>query len=197
MVFPSMKMATAKQKAWIGLLILGSLLLMAGLDYVTGQEIVFSAAYLVPVALTAWWFGRRWTVAMAAVSGAAALAVDLLDGLEYAHPGIEYWNAGTCFAISCVTGYVLGRLRQSLRERELMNERLCDALDKLRESTAEIRELQSGLQTVCAWTKRIKVGEEWMSPEEFLKTQLHLQLTHGISPEAVAEIRKQTKTQAA
>lgn len=78
-----------------------------------------------------------------------------------------------------------------------MNERLCDALDKLQESTAEIRALQSGLQTVCAWTKQIKVGEEWMSPEDFLKTQLHLRLTHGISPEAFSEIRKQTKTSAA
>lgn len=111
-----LKGATAKQRAAMGAAILGSLLLMAGLDYVTGQEIVFSAAYLVPVALTAWFFSRGWTVAMAAVSGLAAWTVDLLDGLEYTHPGIEYWNAATCFAISCVAGYVLSRLKQSLKD---------------------------------------------------------------------------------
>ena len=36
--------------------------------------------------------------------------------------------------------------------------------------------------------KQIKVGEKWMTPDEFLTTQLHLSLTHGISPSAFREM---------
>jgi hypothetical protein len=168
--------------------IIVSLLLMAWLDYATGQELVFSGAYLIPVSLTAWWFGRRWMVAMAIVCGLTAFVVDRLDGYEYANPGIDYWNAFTCFVISMVTGLILARLRQTLLERKQANEELQSALTKLEASTLEIRKLQGGLQTICAWTKRIKVGDEWMTPDEFLSTQLHIKLSHGISPEAYEDM---------
>jgi hypothetical protein len=165
-----------------------SLLLMAWLDYVTGQELVFSCAYLVPVCLTAWWFSRRWMIAISVLSGITAFVVDELDGYEYSNAAIGYWNAFTCLLISLAIGYVLSRLRQTLIDRQKAHDELATALAKLEASTAEIRKLQSGLQTVCAWTKQIKVGEKWMTPDEFLTTQLHLSLTHGISPSAFREM---------
>lgn len=180
----------AKSSPVLALPIAVSLFAMALLDFVTGQELAFSCAYLVPVALTAWWFQRVHVVVMALLCGTTAFIVDRLDGYEYSHPSIEYWNAFTCFVISIITGLVLSRLKKSFCERIRMTEELQLALQKLEESTAEIRKLQSGLQTVCAWTKRIKVGDKWMSPDEFLSTQLHLQLSHGMSPEAYEEMRR-------
>jgi hypothetical protein len=171
-------------------LTIACLVLMAALDYVTGQELVFSCAYLIPVAMTAWWFQRRWMFVMSFASGITALIVDKFDGYEYSRPGIEYWNAFTCFLICIITGLVLSRLRQTLIERQKTNDELRTALEKLEASTLEIRKLQSGLQTVCAWTQRIKVGEEWMTPNEFLSSQLHLNLTHDISPDAFREMQK-------
>jgi hypothetical protein len=165
-----------------------SLFLMAALDYFTGQELVFSCAYLIPVGITAWWSSRRWMIAMAIASGVTAWLVDIFDGYEYSHPGIEYWNASTCFLIALVTGLILSRLKRTLEEKEQAIAALRLVLQNLEASTLEIRKLQSGLQTVCAWTKRIKVGEEWMTPDEFLSSQLHLNLTHGISPDAYREI---------
>jgi hypothetical protein len=170
-------------------IIISSLFMMAAVDCVTGQELVFSCAYLLPISLTAWWFGRNWMIAMSITSGITAFIADEFDGYSYSHPGIQYWNAFTCVVISIVTGLILSRLKRTLTERKLANERLRSALDKLEASTLEIRKLQSGLQTVCAWTKRIKVGEEWMTPDEFLSTQLHLKLTHGMSPGAYGELR--------
>ena len=35
---------------------------------------------------------------------------------------------------------------------------------------------------VCAWTKQIKVGDAWLTPDEFLSQRLGMRLTHGISP---------------
>ena len=173
------------------ILCIASLFLMAGLDYATGQEIVFSCAYLVPVSLTAWWLRRRWMVLMSFASGITACLVDEFDGYEYSNHAITYWNAFTCFTICIVTGFVLSRLKQALLERGRMNMELRAALEKLEASTGEIRKLQEGLQVVCAWTQKIKVGEKWMTPDEFLSEKLHLHLSHGISPEAYDSFLKQ------
>ena len=160
----SSEVAAARKGAargWLAMsAILASLGAMAALDAVTGQELVFSCAYLVPVSLSAWWFSRRVVLGMAVASGATAWLVDHFDGYEYSNPTLEYWNAFTCLLISLITGLVLCRLRQTLEQKQAANEELRRALEQLEASTLEIRKLQSGLQTVCAWTKRIKVGEQ-------------------------------------
>ncbi len=50
-----------------------------------------------------------------------------------------------------------------------------------------------GLQrvvTVCAWTKKIKLDNEWVSFEEFLGRQLGLSVSHGINPDVADEMLK-------
>ena len=60
-------------------------------------------------------------------------------------------------------------------------------------STEKIREMRENLQVVCAWTKQIQVQGEWMSIEKFLTNHLDIQLTHGISPEAVRALVEETE----
>lgn len=160
-----------------------SLAVMAYLDHATGNELVFSAAYLVPVAICGWHLSRWAVIAMAFAGGAATWTVDWIGTHSYSHFIYHYGNSFACFLISAVVGLVLHRLRRTLLEREEKNAELRKALDELARSTAQIRHLQDGLQIVCAWTQRIKVGEEWMAPEEFLQKRLNLKLSHGISPE--------------
>jgi hypothetical protein len=167
----------------IAVLAVVSLAAMGYIDYITGYELVFSAAYLLPVSLCGWYFGRREVWLMATASGFTSWLVDILSGHQYEHSLIQYWNGFMCFVVSLSTGLLLLRLRRILEERKQMNENLLKALNDLKRSTEEIRQLQDGLQVVCAWTKRIQVGDQWITPEEFLQTQLHLKLTHGISPE--------------
>jgi K+-sensing histidine kinase KdpD len=164
-----------------------SLFIMAYIDYLTGYELIFSAAYLIPVSISAWYFGRPAIWLMSMACGLTSWLVDRFSAHAYAHFMIQYWNGFMCFVICLITGLLLRRLRQTLDERARMNIDLQQALEKLYQSTEEIRQLQNGLQVVCAWTKRIKVGEQWMTPEEFLSNQLHLKLTHGISPEAARQ----------
>jgi hypothetical protein len=175
----------------MGLISVLSLLVMAYIDYVTGYELVFSAAYLVPTGLCAWYFGRRAVWLMALASGFASWFVDMLSGHTYSASAVQYWNGFMCFVISLVTGLLLHRLKHTLEDHARANTELQKALEDLKRSTEEIRQLQDGLQTVCAWTKRIKVGEQWMTPDEFLSTQLHLKITHGISPEASREFEEE------
>jgi len=63
-------------------------------------------------------------------------------------------------------------------------------------SHAEIAKLREGLVTFCAWTKQIFYDDRWMSVDEFLANHLRLNLTHGISDEAlkvmVANLRQET-----
>ena len=65
--------------------------------------------------------------------------------------------------------------------------------EKLAMAAAEIKRLRHGLLKVCAWTKRIEVDGRWISIEEFLSEYLHLQLTHGMSEEAVRLFGKKPK----
>jgi PAS domain S-box-containing protein len=55
--------------------------------------------------------------------------------------------------------------------------------EELRAATEEVRSFQQGLVTICAWTKQVRRGTNWVSLEEFLCKQLHFKLTHGISDE--------------
>jgi PAS domain S-box-containing protein len=75
------------------------------------------------------------------------------------------------------------------KEMELDLERtLLEARSLVADLTAsqkEITKLREGLLTVCAWTKRIRYEGRWMAVDEFLRDYLHLNLTHGISEEAV------------
>ena len=56
--------------------------------------------------------------------------------------------------------------------------------EELARSNAEIHQLQTQLLTICAWTKRIRTGEQWQTIEDFLTTRLRFKVTHGISDEA-------------
>lgn len=52
-------------------------------------------------------------------------------------------------------------------------------------------DLQSQLQVVCAWTHRIRIEGKWLTLDEFLQEKLNVKVSHGISQEALAEMKKQ------
>lgn len=54
---------------------------------------------------------------------------------------------------------------------------------QLSEAAKEIQQLRRQLVKVCAWTKRIQINDRWIPVDEFLRTHLHLNLTHGMSIE--------------
>jgi hypothetical protein len=74
-------------------------------------------------------------------------------------------------------------LRRTLMEKEGL-------LAELQRSNSEIVSLRSKLLTICAWTKRVRCNDRWMSVDEFLVNELGLNLTHGMSAEAEAEFMK-------
>jgi hypothetical protein len=47
------------------------------------------------------------------------------------------------------------------------------------------------LITVCAWTKRVKFNDSWMSFEDYLRERFNFQFTHGICEEAAEKLRQE------
>jgi K+-sensing histidine kinase KdpD len=164
-----------------------SLALVCYLDYITGYELTISLFYLVPILVCGWHCRQSVVAGTALLIGMCYWFTDKHSGHIYTHESFRIWNSFNRFAVFATVGLVIHRLRLALKEKERVNQELKKSLEELSKSTEEIRKLQSGLQTVCAWTKRIKVGEQWVTPEEFLRDQLHLKLTHTISPEASRE----------
>jgi hypothetical protein len=49
--------------------------------------------------------------------------------------------------------------------------------------------------TICAWTKKVKLDDKWISIEEFLQNHLGYSVTHGISDEAKSLFKKAMQPQ--
>jgi methyl-accepting chemotaxis protein len=52
-----------------------------------------------------------------------------------------------------------------------------------------LRRLQP-LVTVCAWSRTVQDGDEWVSFEEYLHRRFGMRVTHGLSPEQVAKLMR-------
>jgi GAF domain-containing protein len=72
---------------------------------------------------------------------------------------------------------------QNWPELQEANVELSTALDRVGNPEQIIR--------MCAWTRRLKLNDEWLSVEDFLQRRFGLQVSHGISEEAMeTEISK-------
>jgi len=58
---------------------------------------------------------------------------------------------------------------------------------ELQDSAAKVSRLQD-IVTFCSWTGKVRMGEEWVSVERFLSERYNLNISHGISDEAMRQI---------
>jgi PAS domain S-box-containing protein len=75
-------------------------------------------------------------------------------------------------------------LRRTLADKEKL-------LEEVQRSHSEIVDLRSKLLTICAWTKQVRCNDQWMPVDEFLVSELGLNLTHGMSADAEAQLMKE------
>ena len=160
-------------------------------DYITGYEFLFIVFYFIPVGVCFWYLGRLATLGMALLSGASWFLVDALSDHHYPQEVIRYWNGFTCLLAFAIIGLVMHHLKQSRDKEQKSRRELEKTLAELQDSTREIRNLQSQLQVVCAWTQRLRLEGKWVNLDEFLTNKLNLRISHGISPEALAEIKRE------
>jgi CHASE3 domain sensor protein len=58
-----------------------------------------------------------------------------------------------------------------------------------------IGRLQTGLVTVCAWTREVQYEGKWMNVGEYLEHRFGLSITHGISEKAAAKMLREMKSE--
>ena len=165
-----------------------SLAVVSYVDYITSDELLLIVFYFIPIAICAWHKKREIVLLLALVSGVCWVLADYGSGHHYSHPIYQFWNGFICFASFAAFGLVLQRLKTSFDEQARDKEELTKALDELKSSAGEIQKLRKELQVVCAWTNRIRVEGQWMTLSEFLTHSLHLNVSHGISPEAMKKM---------
>ncbi len=96
---------------WIGLLLA---CLVGWLDFVTGPELSFSIAYLLPISLVTWYAGLWPGIVISAASAILWLAADLLAGHVYFYWVIPYWNALVRAGIFVILAIIMARLKTAL-----------------------------------------------------------------------------------
>ena len=167
---------------------LANLLALSYIVYLTGYNFLFFVFFFIPAALCGWYLGRLSVVCMAILSGVSWCVVDILSNHQYPSEVFRYANSFICFLAFAIIGLLLQRLRHSLSEQVRVRQELEKALAEMNRSTEAARKLQSQLQVVCAWTKRINLEGRWVALDEFLTSQLNTKITYGVSPEAMQEV---------
>ncbi len=88
--------------------------IVGAFDWITGYELSFSVFYTLPIALGAWYGGRRIGLATCVLAAATWMSADQLSGHAYSHPGIPLWNAGVRLMFFFIIAGLLNRLRSVL-----------------------------------------------------------------------------------
>lgn len=183
-----------RSKLFLITLSLGLVLLLGGLDYLTGPEISVPIFYLIPISL-ATWFGGSWVgVGVSLVSAIIGLCLDLILRPSFSHPAIPYWNMLARLSLFLIVTYILAKLKtaQYLRE-ELHHFILHDLGTPLGTIILALSILQSDANDEITGTERRMLVQsaltsgQWMST--LISSLLNLsRLEDGRMPLQISEI---------
>ncbi len=102
-----------KDRTAMSLLAVATVAVIGWLDSQYGAHLSFTALYLIPVAVIAWYIGRAGGRVAAVLAGAAKIAADLFPAVPQTGLAVV-WNAATIIVLSMVVGEVLLRLQLAL-----------------------------------------------------------------------------------
>jgi len=97
---------------------LAAVAVIAVVDFLTGYEISMSLFYLAPVAMAAWYAGKRLGIALAVLSSLSWIAADIAAGNEYSHWSVPIWNGSIRLGFFLANGILVAMLRRSLVDQQ-------------------------------------------------------------------------------
>ena len=116
------------------------LLVLCWLDFITGYEFGFFIFYFIPVAVAAWYGGRKEGIAMAVMCGICWYIADRLTHHPYSRAYFIYWETFMRLVSFLTTSLTLSRIRDLvLNEEQLLTELLTarEELTQYRQSNNE------------------------------------------------------------
>ncbi len=96
------------------------------------------------------------------------------------------------FTLNVFMGVCIGTavfLTAAMSQQRKFEDEQAKLIEKLRESTEHVRRLKEFV-TFCAWTGRVQWHGQWVSVEQFLDERFGLNVSHGISEEAIAMLQR-------
>jgi hypothetical protein len=163
---------------------------IAALDYFTGTEVQFYVFYYLPAGLCAWYFPVSYAFIISILGAFSMLWVGFLSGEIYHVESLRYVNFGLQVISGMLASWGTHSFRQTLIQQKVINEQLESKKRELERNIFELNKIRGGLQTICAWTRRIKDDGEWVTFEQFMLKHFDLQFTHGMSDEAFEQFKR-------
>jgi len=114
------KIMKKSSKAFYFVLSLILIAVIAYFDYITGYIISLMIFYLIPVAISAWWVGKRAGVFIAMLSGATWAFIDVFSGRPYSNVLEIFWNGLVRTFFFLIPVYIIERRKiiKALRDSE-------------------------------------------------------------------------------
>ena len=107
-------------KGWLNGMILGAILILGIIDYLTGVELSLSFFYLIPVAIAAWALGKYSGLGYSVLSATVWLVSNLLSGLIFSNMFFGVWNTLIRFGFYGVVTILMTELHSALEEERLL-----------------------------------------------------------------------------
>jgi diguanylate cyclase (GGDEF)-like protein len=89
-------------------------------DIFTGDEVICTLFYLIPIAIVTWFVGRRLGIVAAIVNTFAWAFSDIASEHIYSHSAIFYWNSTVVFGIFLVLTLLLSALKDALEKQRAL-----------------------------------------------------------------------------
>ena len=134
----------------------GLLLLVGGVDYLTGYEISVTIFYLLPVSLAAWFVSRRSAVLVSSLSVGIWLAGDIWAGAVFRNKALLAWNATIVLGFFLVVAWLLASLRRSVL---VLEDRVRERTIALTEEMAERARLETEILEISEREQR-RIGHD-------------------------------------
>jgi signal transduction histidine kinase len=111
-----------RQSRWLGFAGLACIPLIGWLDYKTGPAISFALFYVPPVAMAAWFGGRRVGLVAAFTSAAAWFTAGIPESAQLSTALIHCWNATSRLLIYSLVAFLVAALRQQRDQLQIIIE---------------------------------------------------------------------------
>jgi signal transduction histidine kinase len=120
-------------------------------DYLATEDVSFSAVYVLPIAIAAWFVGFTLAYALAGLSVLVWLVGDVASGWEYSNLLIPVWNTAIRLLIYALVIHMVARIRSLTTDLEL---RILRRTSDLTREIAERERLERDLLDVAERERR-------------------------------------------
>ncbi|MEJ2696997.1 MAG: hypothetical protein P8013_10150 [Candidatus Sulfobium sp.] len=160
-------------------------LLIGLVDYRTGYEIGLSVFYLAPIALCAWYIGRKAGLLMSVLSAVTMAGSMYLTGYVagVGHRGYlaDLWTLFLRISFYLIVVFLLSGLKESFEEQRRL-------VSELKKALNEIKTL-SGFLPICASCKKIRDDRGyWYEVEKYVSEHSDAQFSHGLCPDCAEKL---------